>query len=107
MGEHYEGPALMRVLMTRVIRFFVAASMERGSEQYVRLATDPALATVSGMYFVKGKEKKEGSSPLSLDAAVQQHIDEVAEAWAAPFLRARAGERPPAIPANTGARDGS
>jgi hypothetical protein len=45
------------------------------------------------MYFVKGKESKEGSSPLTLDAAVQQRIDDVAEAWTAPFLRARAVER--------------
>jgi NAD(P)-dependent dehydrogenase (short-subunit alcohol dehydrogenase family) len=89
-GEHYEGPALFGVLMARVIPFFVAASMERGSEQYVRLATDPALATVSGRYFVKGKEKQEGSSPLTRDAAMQRRIDEVAEAWAAPFLGARA-----------------
>jgi NAD(P)-dependent dehydrogenase (short-subunit alcohol dehydrogenase family) len=90
MGEHYEGPAPLRVLMNHVIPFFVAASMERGAEQYVRLATDPALATVSGRYFVKGKEQQEGSSPLTRDAAVRQRIDDVAEAWAAPFLRGRA-----------------
>ena len=59
----------------------------RGSQQYVRLAADPALATVSGTYFVSGKEKKEGTSPLSLDPAVQKRIDDAAEAWAAPFLR--------------------
>src|SRR5207244_2581731 len=58
------------------------------SEQYVRLATDPALAKVSGMYFVCGKEKPEGSSALSLDPAVQERIDDAAEAWAAPFLTA-------------------
>jgi NAD(P)-dependent dehydrogenase (short-subunit alcohol dehydrogenase family) len=89
MGEHFEGPAPLRVLMTHVIPFFVAASMERGAEQYVRLATDPALTHVSGMYFVQGKEKKEGSSPLTLDPIVQQRIEGVAEAWAAPFLRGR------------------
>ena len=87
MGEHFEGPALTGVLMSHVIPFFVAAGMQRGSRQYVRLAADPALATVSGMYFVRGKEKKQGSSPLSLDPALQQRIDDAAEAWAAPFLR--------------------
>jgi hypothetical protein len=40
------------------------------------------------MYFVSGKEKKEGSSPLSLDPAEQKRIEDVAEAWAAPFLAA-------------------
>ncbi len=60
-----------------------------GSEQYVRLAADPALAGVSGMYFVSGKEKKEGSSPLTLDPAVQKGIDDAAGAWTAPFLRGR------------------
>jgi NAD(P)-dependent dehydrogenase (short-subunit alcohol dehydrogenase family) len=88
-GEHYEGPAPMRVLMNHVIPFFAAESMERGAEQYVRLATDPALATMSGTYFVKGKAKNDGSSPLTLDRVVQKRIDDVAEAWAAPFLRGR------------------
>ena len=41
--------------MNHVIPFFVAVGMERGSEQYVRLAADPELANVSGMYFVSGK----------------------------------------------------
>jgi NAD(P)-dependent dehydrogenase (short-subunit alcohol dehydrogenase family) len=88
-SEHFEGPAPMGVLMSHVIPFFVAAGMEKGSQQYVRLAADPALASVSGMYFVSGKEKKQSSSPLSLDPAVQQRIVDAAEAWAAPFLRGR------------------
>ena len=88
-SEHLEGPAPMRILTSDAIPFFVAAGMERGSEQYVRLATDPALANVSGTYFVSGKEKKQGSSPLTLDPAVQKRIDDAAEAWAAPFLRSR------------------
>lgn len=88
-SEHFEGPAPMGILVSHVIPFFVAAGMERGSEQYVRLAADPALATVSGMYFVSGKEKKEGSSPLTLDPAVQKRIDDAAEAWASPFLHGR------------------
>ena len=46
--------------------------MERGAEQYVRLAADPTLGNVSGRYFVKGKEKQAGSSPLTLDHVVQQ-----------------------------------
>jgi NAD(P)-dependent dehydrogenase (short-subunit alcohol dehydrogenase family) len=89
MGEQYEGPALMGALMSHVIPFFVAAGMQRGSQQYVRLAADPALATASGTYFVSGKEKKQSSSPLTLDPAIQQRIDDAAEAWATPFLRAR------------------
>jgi len=89
MGELYEGPALMGVLMSHVIPFFVAAGMERGSEQYVRLAADPTLANVSGTYFVSGKEKKQSTSPLSLDPAVQKRIDDAADAWATPFLRRR------------------
>jgi len=86
-SEHFEGPAPMRILTSDVIPFFVVAGMERGSEQYVRLAADPALANVSGTYFVSGKEKKQGSSPLTLDPAVQKRIDDAAEAWATPFLR--------------------
>ena len=88
-SEHFEGPAPLGILMSHVIPFFVAAGMERGSEQYVRLAADPALVNVSGMYFVSGKEKKQGSSPLSLDPAVQKRINDAAEAWATPFLRGR------------------
>jgi retinol dehydrogenase 14 len=88
-SEHFDGPALMRVLMSNVIPFFVAAGMERGSQQYVRLAADPTLAAVSGTYFVSGKEKKKGSSPLSLDPAMHKRIDEAAQAWAAPFLSSR------------------
>jgi len=89
MGELYEGPALMGVLMSHVIPFFAVAGMQRGSAQYVRLAADPALAGVSGTYFVSGQEKQQGSSPLSLDPAVQKRIDDAAEAWAAPFLHGR------------------
>jgi len=63
--------------------------MQRGSAQYVRLSADPVLATVSGTYFVRGREKRQGSSPLSLDPAIQQRIDDAAEAWATPFLPGR------------------
>jgi len=75
--------------MSHVIPFFVAAGMQRGSQQYVRLAADPALAGTSGMYFVRGKEKKQSSSPLSLDPAVQKRINDAAEAWATPFLHSQ------------------
>jgi len=85
-SEHFEGPAPMRILMSHVIPFFAAAGMAKGSEQYVRLAADPALAGVSGRYFVSGREKSRGSSPLSLDPAVRKRIDDAAEEWAAPFL---------------------
>jgi hypothetical protein len=62
-SEQFEGPALMGVLMTHVIPFFAAAGMQRGAQQYLRLAADPALATVSGTYFVSGKEKKAAAPP--------------------------------------------
>jgi retinol dehydrogenase 14 len=88
-GEHFEGPAPIRLMMNHVIPFFAAVGTERGSQQYVRLAADPALMDVSGRYFVSGKEKPEGSSLLSLDPVVQQCINDAAEAWAAPFLRGR------------------
>jgi len=91
IGEHFEGPAVLRLLMNHVIPFFVAAGMERGSEQYVRLAADPALASASGRYFVQGEEENERSSPLTRDPAVREQIVDVAEAWAAPFLRPLAG----------------
>src|SRR5215472_9627164 len=51
MGAQFEGPALTRFLMSHVIPFFAAVGMERGSQQYVRLAADPMLANVSGAYF--------------------------------------------------------
>jgi NAD(P)-dependent dehydrogenase (short-subunit alcohol dehydrogenase family) len=88
-GEHFEDPAPIRLLLTRVAPFFVAVGKEQGSEQYVRLAADPTLVQVSGRYFVSGKEKPEGSSPLSLDPVVQTRINDAAEAWAAPFPRGR------------------
>jgi hypothetical protein len=87
LGEHFEGPALLGFMMSRVIPFFAAVDPERESDQYVRLATDPALANVSGMYFVGGKEKPEDSSSLSLDPGVRECIDEAAKGWAAPFVR--------------------
>jgi hypothetical protein len=73
-SEHFEGPALMGVLMSHVIPFFVAAGMERGLRQYVRLAADPSLATASGKYFVSRKKKKQGSSPLSPARATSQML---------------------------------
>jgi hypothetical protein len=99
-GEHFEGPALIRVLMSHVIPFFAAVGTKKGSEQYVRLAADPRLVNVSGRYFVSGKEKKEGSSPLALDPVVQKRIDDTAEAWAQLFLRNRMAGAP-ADPAET------
>jgi NAD(P)-dependent dehydrogenase (short-subunit alcohol dehydrogenase family) len=70
-SEHFEGPALTGILMSYVIPFCAAAGMQRGSQQYVRLAADPALAGASGRYFVSGQEKQQSGSPLSLDPAVQ------------------------------------
>ena len=88
-SEHFQGPPVTGILMSHVIPFFATAGMQRGSQQYVRLAADPALAGTSGMYFVRGKEKQQASSPLSLDPAIHQGIDDTAEAWAAPFLHSR------------------
>lgn len=85
-GAELESPMAM---------FFKAASlfadpMDRASQQYVRLAADPGLAEVSGMYFVSGTERPGDASPLATDPAVQQLVLDTAEAWASPFL-SRAG----------------
>jgi NAD(P)-dependent dehydrogenase (short-subunit alcohol dehydrogenase family) len=88
-GEEFEAPTPIRILMNNLFPFFLAVGSEHGSEQYVRLAADPTLENVSGKYFVSGKERKEGSSPLSRDPIVQRRIDDAAEAWAEPFLRRR------------------
>jgi retinol dehydrogenase 14 len=88
-GDEFEGPAPIRLMLTRIAPFFVAVGKERGSAQYVRLAADPTLVQVSGRYFVSGQEKPEGSSALSLDPVVQKRINDAAEAWAVPFLRGR------------------
>jgi NAD(P)-dependent dehydrogenase (short-subunit alcohol dehydrogenase family) len=88
-SERFEGPALTGILMSHVIPFFVAAGMKRGAQQYVRLAADPALATVSGRHFVRGKESKQGSTPITLDPAIQQRINDAAQTWATPFLPGR------------------
>lgn len=81
-GAEFESPIR---LFFRVASLF-ADPMKRASEQYVRLAADPTLASVSGMYFVSGKERPEGSSSLSRVPDVQKRITDAAEAWAAPFL---------------------
>jgi NAD(P)-dependent dehydrogenase (short-subunit alcohol dehydrogenase family) len=88
-GEQFEGPAPIRLMLTRIAPFFVAVGQERASEQYVRLAADPTLVQVSGRYFLSGEDKRGASSPLSLDPVVQKSINDAAEAWAAPFLRGR------------------
>jgi len=105
LGEHFEGPAVMDFMMSRLVPFFVAADPKRAAEYYVWLATDPGLAKVSGMYFVSGKEKPKDSSPLSLDRDVQKRIVDAAEAWAAPFLPAHLMSAPPSATsaANNGA----
>jgi retinol dehydrogenase-14 len=101
IGEHFEGPLLMRVMMNHVFPFFLAAGKVQGSEQYVRLAADPTLENVSGAYFASGKEKKDGGSSLSLDPTVQKLINDVAEAWAQPFLRRVATHPLPATRASS------
>jgi hypothetical protein len=78
----------MDFMMSRLVPFFIAADPKRAADYYVRLATDPDLENVSGMYFVPGKEKPDASSALSRDPAVQQIILDTAEVWAAPFLPA-------------------
>jgi NAD(P)-dependent dehydrogenase (short-subunit alcohol dehydrogenase family) len=101
LGEHFEGPAPLGFLLSRLVPLFAAVDPQRGSEQYVRLATDAALATVSGRYFVSGQEKPDGSSPLSRDPAVQQRIEDAAEAWATPFLPAHVVSTTLAISSST------
>lgn len=88
-SEQYEGPAVMDILMSHVIPLLIAAGMEKGSRQYVRLAADPTLAKVSGAYFVKGEPKDNSGSPLTHDSAIRSRIEEAAEAWAAPYLATR------------------
>jgi len=43
MDEHFEAPALDPSLVNHAMPFFIAVGMERGSEQYIRLAADPTL----------------------------------------------------------------
>src|SRR5215469_5298517 len=102
LGEHFEGPALLNLMMSRLVPFFAAVDPKRASEQYVRLATDSGLANVTGMYFVSGKEKPEASSALALDHAIQKRIVDAAEAWAEPFLPAHLASAPTGIPSATG-----
>jgi hypothetical protein len=45
-GEQFEGPALIGFMMSRLVPLFAAVDPRQASEQYVRLATDPALANV-------------------------------------------------------------
>jgi NAD(P)-dependent dehydrogenase (short-subunit alcohol dehydrogenase family) len=89
LGENFEGPAVMDFMMSRLVPLFAAIDPRRAAEWYVRLATDPTLTDVTGMYFVSGKEKPDASSALSLDRGIQQTVFDAAEAWAAPFLSAR------------------
>lgn len=77
-GAEFESPIR---LLFRLAGLF-ADPIGRASMQYVLLASDPGLASVSGMYFVSGKEKPDGSSSLSRDPDVQQRINDAAEAWA-------------------------
>lgn len=83
MGAQFEGPAPQRWLMSTMNRLF-GAGHQKGSEQYLKLACDPAVAEKSGRYFASGREKD--SSPLTHDAVLACRIEEHAEAWAAPFL---------------------
>ena len=53
----------MSFAMSHLVLFYASADAGRASEYYVRLATDPALANVSGAYFVSGRAKPEASAP--------------------------------------------
>jgi NAD(P)-dependent dehydrogenase (short-subunit alcohol dehydrogenase family) len=99
MGAQFEGPALQRGLMSTINRLF-GVSHEKGSEQYLKLACDPALAETSGRYFASGREKD--SLQLTHDASLARRIEEHAEAWAAPFL---IGRNPSAIDYRRDRRD--
>jgi hypothetical protein len=58
-GEQFEGPALIGFMMSRLVPLFAAVDPRRVSEQYVRLATDPALANVSGTYLsLEGQSRR-------------------------------------------------
>jgi NAD(P)-dependent dehydrogenase (short-subunit alcohol dehydrogenase family) len=64
-------------LVTLVIQPFMI-SAERGAQPLIKLASDPACATVSGRYFLKLKEVR--SSPLSYDTEVSARLWETSAA---------------------------
>jgi retinol dehydrogenase 12 len=60
----------LRPLIWLAQAFMISA--ERGAQPLIKLASDPALAAVSGRYFLKEKETR--SSPLSYDTEVARRL---------------------------------
>ncbi len=67
---------ILRLLTLMVQPFMISA--ERGAQPLIKLASDPACATVSGRYFLKLKEVR--SSPLSYDTEVAARLWETSAA---------------------------
>ena len=65
-----------------VIYFLIGISAEKGAQTTLHVATSPALAEVSGKYFVDCKEVR--SSASSYDAAVRRRLWEVSEELVSP-----------------------
>jgi retinol dehydrogenase 12 len=61
---------VLRPLIWLAQPFMISA--ERGAQPLIKLASDPALAAVSGRYFLKEKETR--SSPLSYDTEVARRL---------------------------------
>jgi retinol dehydrogenase 12 len=80
IGAQFEGPAVQRFLMFQALPGLFGTTAKKAAERYVHLCAAPELATVTGAYFMKGRQKQ--SSPLSRDEVLGRRILEAAEAWA-------------------------
>jgi NAD(P)-dependent dehydrogenase (short-subunit alcohol dehydrogenase family) len=67
---------VLRLLILLAQPFMISA--ERGAQPMIKLASDPACATVSGRYFLKEKEVR--SSPLSYDTEVAARLWDISAA---------------------------
>lgn len=72
-------------LLAILIRPFLITN-EKGARTQVRCATDPALASESGLYY--DKERVKEPSPLAHDVAAQDDLRARSDAWVKPFLSA-------------------
>jgi NAD(P)-dependent dehydrogenase (short-subunit alcohol dehydrogenase family) len=85
MGDAADVHALAAAVRARTKRIDVLIHSAGGlapASARTREGVNPALANVSGMYFVSGSAKPDASSSLALDRGVQERIEEAAEAWA-------------------------
>ncbi|MBL8683300.1 MAG: SDR family oxidoreductase [Myxococcales bacterium] len=64
-------------------RFMLTA--EEGARTQIKCATDPALASETGLYY--DKERTREPSKISKDPALARELWTRSEAWVAPFLR--------------------